>query len=291
MSKEALLVYLDYLPEYNLLELAKTRDKYQYVQRGMLVGQVALGLPPAPNQEFVDQLEIIDQLWQPFLVAVNEILELGMVNKTELDVIDEYNIPLLAANNVLVGMYEKYATENAFGSDATPSEISAAINLAGRQRMFIQRMVKEYYLSIAGYDPEDNAAKAVSTASLFDQVMNGLEFGDESLNLAPAPSSDILYWIKQVNEVWQGESGLKAIIVEKPSFYKIETVAEKNIPILGRMNVIVGLYENPGTDLLTPPDAGAVEDETDMLNVATALHTLQSSLVPAFLVFLGSMFI
>jgi len=251
MAKEVAFIKLGVDVDHYLWALSDTRQKFAFVNDGLFTGNKALGLPSAPNDEFETQMGVINDIWGPFVGAIDIILENGYVNTTEMDTVVNYNSPLLTELNNLVLMYEAIAS--AEGGSGTSAEINSAINLAGKQRMLSQKMVKEYLFVLCEYDAQDNIGAVQSTATLFDQILTGMQYGDAELNLLPAPNDEILFWIARVNELWGGESGLKAIMLKEPSHYKITNVASANIPILGRSNVVVGLYEQIGNTPPPPP--------------------------------------
>lgn len=126
---------------------------------------------------------------------------------------------------------------DAAGGGVDP-QLATAINLSGRQRMLAQRMSKEYFLAIYGYEPKKNRERLKKTIAMFDATLRGLINGDETLGLPPAPNEAIKRQLEKVNVLWADfkktiESGSSAS----------EAVAKNNPVLLKEMNTAVYMFE------------------------------------------------
>lgn len=82
-------------------------------------------------------------------------------------------------------------------------EGSAAINIAGRQRMLSQRMTKTALaMSYGEVDPKAERIQLRDDINLFDMSLRGLIFGDSSLELGAAPSAEVVNTLKEVEKIW-----------------------------------------------------------------------------------------
>jgi signal transduction histidine kinase len=73
------------------------------------------------------------------------------------------------------------------------------INLAGRQRMFTQKMTKEVMFIANGFDVREDMEK---TQQLFERTLNGLIEGDNESGLPPAKTDEIRIQLQKVKGLW-----------------------------------------------------------------------------------------
>lgn len=119
------------------------------------------------------------------------------------------------------------------------------INLAGKQRMLTQKMVKEVLLIFAGIDIEGNRKYLGQTVGLFVKTLDGLRNGNDSLGLPLAGSPSIKSQIDLVKSDFDEIEFIFRRIIkgETPSSDAIAELAEKNTAILEDMNTVVEMYE------------------------------------------------
>ena len=139
MSKEALLIAKGINIQKNQEELKKTIALFDTTLKGLLKGDEKLQLPKTEDTDIIQQLKSITSLWNKFKPFIDRVAE-GTYDRTSLKAIEMGNTPLLQSMNRIVTMYEKKHT-----SQLTP-QIANTINLAGRERMLIQKMTKELLL-------------------------------------------------------------------------------------------------------------------------------------------------
>ena len=65
----------------------------------------------------------------------------------------------------------------------TDKELATAINLAGKQRMLIQKMTKEALLIHANLEKDKSIKRLKESSTLFDKTLKGLINGDKSIDL------------------------------------------------------------------------------------------------------------
>ena len=118
------------------------------------------------------------------------------------------------------------------------------INIAGKQRMLIQKMTKEAFMVSAGYNESRKNLK--ETAELFDNTLNDLIEGNEAKGIYPAKGeikSQLLY----VKKLWEPFYNNIKIIYTKdptdPEFKEaLQYIYDHNMNILNEMNKAVELY-------------------------------------------------
>nr|WP_048202629.1 methyl-accepting chemotaxis protein [Methanocaldococcus bathoardescens] len=119
------------------------------------------------------------------------------------------------------------------------------INIAGKQRMLIQKMTKEAFMIGSGHDEYRKTLK--ETAELFDKTLNGLISGSEELGLPPAPDK-VKPQLLKVKQLWEPFYAKIKIIYTKnpddPEFKEALDYLEKhNMELLAEMNKAVMLYQ------------------------------------------------
>jgi len=139
MSKEALLVAKGIEVKKNKEELHKTITLFDSTLQGLLKGDSQLHLPKTNDTKIVKQLQSVISLWSKLKPFIDRVAE-GKSDRTALKAIEMGNTPLLQSMNSVVEMYEKKHT-----SQLTP-QMANTINLAGRERMLVQKMTKELLL-------------------------------------------------------------------------------------------------------------------------------------------------
>jgi hypothetical protein len=139
MSKEALLIAKGIDVKKNQEELKQTIALFDTTLKGLLQGDEKLQLPKTTDKDIIQQLNSISSLWSKFKPFIDRVAE-GNYDRTSLKAIEMGNTPLLQSMNRIVEMYEKRHT-----SELSP-QIANTINLAGRERMLIQKMTKELLL-------------------------------------------------------------------------------------------------------------------------------------------------
>ena len=125
----------------------------------------------------------------------------------------------------------------------TTSELAKDINLAGKQRMLIQRMSKEA-LMIALHVNEQEAKKDLKKdMELFSRTLQGLLQGDKELGLVPVEDQKIKETINNLQKRWQPfKQALQKVIDKNFDKKTIEYIKKNNLDLLKQMNAIVEMY-------------------------------------------------
>lgn len=244
MSKEVVLINLNYEKEENLAHLKATADLFDKTLKGLRNGDESLHLPSTLSRRILRQLDgKIQPLWDPFYKNIQEIIESGNVSSEQLDIVAKNNIPLLREMNKCVKLYEKDASKSGLKSD--PS-LAVVINLAGKQRMLSQKMSKEFLLVAVGYSVDENRLNLQETYGLFERTLKGLLDGDPTLDLPGTKDEMIRAQLKKIQGIWvKFKTHVEFAAKEQTTIptRKIAALAEENIPLLKEMNKAVGMYE------------------------------------------------
>lgn len=244
MSKEILLISLNYNKAENLSALEKTAYLFDTTLKGLRDGSPELSLPPTTSRRILRQIDLkITPVWNAFFNQVQEIIKAKTVSSAQLNAVIENNIPLLSEMNKCVKLYEKEASKS--GVEMDP-KLAVTINLAGKQRMLSQKMSKEFFIIAKTSNAQPSQLSLQETYTLFDRTLKGLMDGDEILELPGTKDQAIREQLGKVQSLWQDFKPLMeygAKIKGSVSIEKIEEVAQKNLPLLAEMNKAVKMYE------------------------------------------------
>ena len=126
---------------------------------------------------------------------------------------------------------------------------SKILNVAGRQRMLTQKMMKELSL-IIHYSGEDKAVlearkdALTSTRELFDKSLHGLIDGDTELGLPPAEEGEFRSQLLKGEALWgKFDDIIDAGLVSGFAGADIKFMNDNNILLLKEMNKAVVIYE------------------------------------------------
>ncbi len=123
-------------------------------------------------------------------------------------------------------------------------DLSTAINLAGRQRMLIQKMSKEACFVALGITPEDNRKRLHADIRLFEETLHGLKKGSRKLRLVPTRDPQILKQIGVVEHMWKDFKPLLLQVDGARAKAAMIGIAKRNMPLLKEMNRVVQLFEH-----------------------------------------------
>ncbi len=231
MSKEILLMAKDIDLKENKRHLHKSSIHFQWTLDGLRHGSHRLRLIKTQNVAILEQLTKVAQLWTKFQNLIKSAL-LGEINSAFLTELAVQNLQLLAEMDKAVKMYE---TESAL----TLAQ-GRTINLAGKQRMLIQKMAKEFLLIANNIMPEENQENLKKTIALFDRTLQGLLNGDLGLGLQGTRNGAIRYQLRFIQKNWKN---YKSLLTKKQySQENLIKVAEFNMPLLKQMDNAVKMY-------------------------------------------------
>eukprot|EP00238_Polyblepharides_amylifera_P000310 CAMPEP_0196573578 /NCGR_PEP_ID=MMETSP1081-20130531/3457_1 /TAXON_ID=36882 /ORGANISM="Pyramimonas amylifera, Strain CCMP720" /LENGTH=346 /DNA_ID=CAMNT_0041891335 /DNA_START=156 /DNA_END=1196 /DNA_ORIENTATION=+ len=254
VTKEILLIYLEHEIEDNLWLLKDSVEKFEYIQRALRFGDHQLYIPPTTDQETLEHLNFVDQLWKPFEEEIRIVLTKGYVNQSDIEFISTLEPPLEIELLTLLHLYEGLAEQvDSTGEIPLPRATVLAIEYAGSQRLLCQKMVADYLFVVIGYEEEEHMAGLQEDVAEFDNVMQALYYGDTEIGLHAAESPDLIIWLDRCSEIWEGENGFKAVMSAEPTYFMLDYLASQNIPLLGRLNVVVGLFKKIATTPPPPP--------------------------------------
>ncbi len=124
-------------------------------------------------------------------------------------------------------------------------ELAVSINLAGKQRMLIQKITKEALLIHANLDKKENIENLKKSSKLFDNTLNGLISSDKSLDLVAIEDKAIKKQLKVVDNLWKPfYKEINKILLGKAKESSYEFLEKNNMILLKEMNKAVGMYSS-----------------------------------------------
>ena len=241
MSMAAFVARVGVEPEAHLDVLAAAFAEFGEAQSGLRDGHAELGLTKESDQAVLAALGRVDALWRDYGAAISAIAARGDVPKQELGVLAEMNLQVLSAANdvvkTLVGVYG--------GAGETSRGAAKAIDMAGRQRMLSQKMVKEVALMALDYRRSETRKALRATVELFDQSLLDLRYGDPLAGI-PAPPAPGAEKLSEVEAIWADSAPILRDIAEGGTAdeFDVEAVVLNRDELLRTSNEAVFLYEN-----------------------------------------------
>lgn len=129
-----------------------------------------------------------------------------------------------------------------------------SINLAGRQRMLLQKVCKEFFMVLADVDAVASRRLMRKSVSAFETSLQVLIKNAEKDMLPPEKASVLLMALHDIEKSWADFSVVlrkTAEGTELPSRKEISYVVERNGQILADIEKLVEVYENLAYQLHT----------------------------------------
>jgi len=223
MTKEAFLIKLNIDKENNIKKLTESSQLFDKTLKGLIEGNKKLKLTAVEDKKIQTQLTKIVSIWNPFYTEIKNIInEKG--NEKTYSIIDSKNSELLKEMNIAVELYAKQDKKSDF-------VLINDMNLAGKQRMLLQKMAK----SLLVLNKED----FITSQKLFTRTLKGLKDGDKELKLKGTKLSSITKQLKVIDTLWtQAEKEFETALLGKNSKSVIVTLDK----ISEEMDKTVKLY-------------------------------------------------
>lgn len=233
-AKEALQIALAIEVDRSKESLKATIALFEGTLAALEKGDANLGLAPATAPALKEIATA-----RPNWVAFKSALQAALDGKTDVHKIAETNIEVLRDMQALVRILEDESHVS------TGTVWGTVINLAGRQRMFSQKMSKELFLVALDKDAETHRAALKQTAGLFDRTLKGLIGGDAGLKLPPSTDTGVKKQIEVVAQVWADFQPIveRAVAGGTPGADDLKRVAELNLTLLTECDQATKMFE------------------------------------------------
>jgi hypothetical protein len=236
MSKVALLVSLEIDSKKYLEKLDGFSKLYDQTLSGLKKGDAELNLDATEDASVLKQIEEVEKLWKPFYENVQKVVKDGAKAKDAIAYIIEQNEALLKSSDMLVTAFDK---SNRSMDYLTKFRLQV-VNLAGRERMLIQKMTKEKLL-VCKLKKGDYKKRLKESIELFDSSLVTLIDGNKEKGISKPTDSALKEQYAKVKEHW---SKLKPLYIkEKLGDKKLKVIIDENSLLLKEMNEAVNLAE------------------------------------------------
>ena len=188
------------------------------------------------NKDVLKQIESVEKLWAPFYENVEKIVKDGSKAKDSIDYIIKNDEKMLSSSNDLVTAFEKSNTN----LDYLSKFRLRVVNIAGRQRMLIQKMTKEKLL-VHELKDDSYKEKLAKSVDLFDSSLTILIDGDKDNNISKPTDVELKGQYDKVAKLW---SKLKPLYKkEKLDKKELMVIVDENRELLKEMNSAVKMAE------------------------------------------------
>ncbi|MEN8837561.1 MAG: type IV pili methyl-accepting chemotaxis transducer N-terminal domain-containing protein [Celeribacter marinus] len=211
MARAACFIANEVDVQNNKQILLASRSLFGNSLRQLKMGGGPDGFLQETNEEALDDIASIEKIWFKMQREVTQFTKPGAVGLDDLLKFSDISTELLTASNYLVITLQGKAEDEGAVIDPVVAHL---INVAGRQRMLVQKIGKEACL-LQMERKETGASQQLDTSTfnetmmVFHQSAFGLAFGSQKQNLPPAPTADI-YEDNAYN--WQRWSLMYALI-------------------------------------------------------------------------------
>jgi hypothetical protein len=232
MSKVVLLISLGIDTKKYSKKLDTFSKLYDQTLKGFKKGDDTLELTATENKDVLKQIDAVEKLWKPFYENIQKVVADGAKAKDAIAFIVKNNEEMLSSSNDLVTAFEK--------SNADLDYLSKfrlrVVNLAGRQRMLVQKMTKEKLLvhEVKDASYKDKLKKSIE---LFDSSLTTLINGNKENNISKPTDGDLKAQYDKVSKLW---SKLKPLYAkDKLDKKELMVIVDENRELLKEMNIAV----------------------------------------------------
>lgn len=227
------------VPEH-LSILSESVAAFDKTQNLLKFGDTNQNFPPETDPMVLKELRKLDPVWGLFRFASSLLIESHQLPGMDMDIIAELNNPALKQANHIVQAIERRNSNQ----DVLGAQLHKAINLAGRQRMLIQKSAKEFCFISLGLSVTENQEAILGTIKSFDQSLDHLIAGNLDGTVQAPPTSGILNELKRIKLQWLviRRIMMKAAENQFSQANDFNIIANINEPLMQQMDDIVKLY-------------------------------------------------
>jgi KaiC/GvpD/RAD55 family RecA-like ATPase len=236
MSKIAVLLSLGIDSKEYSEKLDKFSKLYDQTLKGFKRGDDTLKLKATTNADVLKQIEVVEKRWKTFYENVQKVVANGAKAKDAIAYIIKNNEEMLAVSDDLVTAFEKSNKD----LDYLSKFRLRVVNLAGRQRMLVQKMTKEKLL-VHELKESDYNNKLKESIELFDTSLTTLINGNKENNISKPTDKDLKAQYEKVEKLW---SKLKPLYLkDKLNKSELMVIVDENKVLLKEMNSAVKISE------------------------------------------------
>lgn len=202
MAAAACLSFINVSNETQIAIGEAAYEDFQTALVELASGSAAREWPRETNAEILEAIEIVKEEWALSGPSFVQMMQKDYVSFVVNQMLTG-NLALLSKSNDVVQTMVR-----AYMGDTATSPLGKTIDIAGRQRMLTQRMLKETCLIAAGFLQEKNVELLTGSIELFDTSLRHLRDGHHALNVVAPPSQAIADQLDVVTEHWAEYSAM-----------------------------------------------------------------------------------
>jgi hypothetical protein len=182
----------------------KNRSKVALAMRGEFIqglymlrhGAKGFDLPKEEDPLVLTALAEVEQVWAQFGPAIAQVV-LNDMNEVVILQVLTLNERVLEKSNHVVLMLEKAL------NSGPKSDLGRTVNIAGRQRMLSQRMMKYACFAAIDLGRGESQIELGKDIELFDKTFVALRDGDAKNGIIAPPSAALSSHMNRVGQLWQ----------------------------------------------------------------------------------------
>jgi|GEM_PF-852400 len=231
-------------------------NSFEEAHNALKLGSRNLQLPSEKNTVILAELKKLDPILRHLNFASTILIETPHLPGLDMDIIAELDQPALAQANEIVKAIEQTSSNENSETNSNGLSLNKAINLAGRQRMLIQKATKEFCFITYGLNVLKNEENLLKTIHLLDRSFNRLIAGDPDQSITVPPTVEIANNLKRIKAQWLVIRHImkKTNHNELPQSNDFKIISDINEPLMEQMDSVVKLYvEHSQANFIGPP--------------------------------------
>lgn len=211
-------------------------------QVGHLIrGHPALGFAAEEDAEILARFEANAAAWTTYQAAARQIVAGDLHAVPMAQVLNLAPVVLSNANAV----FEQISTVHR-AQTFRRKALTNTINMAGRQRMLIQRAAKAHCYIALDIDVQKMRQSLAASVTAFETALSALENGDFDLNIIDPPSLAVLAGVAEIRRAWDLYKLplLRAIEGQRPTPEEVREVERTNMPLLAMADALLLHYDD-----------------------------------------------
>ena len=171
-------------------------DEFSDALKVLRRGDQEKNLPLETEPSVLEALAEVDDIWADFGPAVQQLAAGDRHSVVFLQLL-QFNLPALTRSHTVVQRI--VATH---GDHTSIGGLANEINIAGRQRMLSQKMLKEACFTATGLSPRASAAALMASINTFESALTQLRFGNPADGISAPPNGAVATQLQAVATLW-----------------------------------------------------------------------------------------
>lgn len=193
MARRFFLVASDLQPELNRVVLRSSMSSFAHALQQLLLGDAAMQILAAPNEEVQRALELLQNDWNALEASLTDHIDsVGQGDSIVIATVAEQNLQVLSRSEEVRQLLSEASRR------AGASTKGLVVDIATRQKTLILRFSKEVLLISLGYAVSSTRSVLRTVADLFEASQEAMIFGVDSVGL---PKLDQVCTMRQMRDV------------------------------------------------------------------------------------------